>query len=791
MELNFRVEEGTVFCESEEAPVSGSRHVTKLVFSFSEEWNGLYKTAVLDHATLPYPYLIPMIDNAVAASSLPPLTPGEWTVGVIGSAAQPVPLAELPEPGGMEPEEYLLAVFGESAGLLRTTHLSSFWVLPGALREGEISPDGFDAMVGAVVSAKATMEECKEESAAAREVLEAANERMGEWAEGFQTDLETWSDDFQTDARARDAAFAESMDAWGNDFQSDMTAWGNGTKAELTKQGETLLKDAREAVAATENLLSKGIVTEVLHGYSINGSGAIIEREGFKVVFVKKPAYPWAVITVPTIDGEYTFGTGVRAPQAVYYTDGEGAAKEYLGFCSKQHVTPETNNAKQSIATNRNNTPAKDAAWIGIAYREETEFWAKIYSPYMVLTNQSVVPNSITENGEWTETGPNFISETMPINGDFSTVRDSIAKTTAVASNFFPVHDGETLYFGSARSDSYGRLHIYDENLVYLGELTIPEPRRTKNIALTLDLTDYPTAAWAISTVAPGGTYNPDMWVSTKNLDRQRNKSVVSVKKELADIPVYRDEIKTWLTGKRITVMGDSLSARGSGAFWRDYLALDTSNNTFNRSEYANRFQAVIQQYSAIGGTCVSGNGNAMWMDSRVNALDLNADVVIIFAGTNDANNNVSLGGDSWSVDNYNTNTFYGAYNVMMSKLEYKYRKLSAGYYASQGIDYSGVTQVDTPNHNIRFLLVTPPYMGGKNPRIIEYGDAVVNLGKGLRYPVADLRQDGVNDFNAPEEYYWNGSSVHLNQRAHKRWAETIAHKLLEVEEIELSDITG
>ena len=206
-EICFHVTGSVITGADTDAPaVSGSRETVTLRFSFSSDWEGLYKTAILDHASLPYPYLLPLTDDTVAAHQLPPLLPGEWTVGVIGSEVAPVPLTDLPDVGETDAEEYLLACFGDAVGLRQTTPYAAFRVLPGVWREGLIPKDGYDAMVGAVVSAKA-------EAADSREALEAANERMGAWAESFTAGMEEWGEETREEIEQMEEELVENVEA--------------------------------------------------------------------------------------------------------------------------------------------------------------------------------------------------------------------------------------------------------------------------------------------------------------------------------------------------------------------------------------------------------------------------------------------------------------------------------------------------------------------------------------------------------------------------------------------------
>lgn len=168
-----------------------------------------------------------------------------------------------------------------------------------------------------------------------------------------------------------------------------------------------------------------------------------------------------------------------------------------------------------------------------------------------------------------------------------------------------------------------------------------------------------------------------------------------------------------WYTGKRISYLGDSLTANGSGGQFRTYV-----NDYFGFSN---------ETVSAFGGTLISGEKNSMgepfWYDSRVNAIDLDSDVVLIFGGTNDANNNIELG--ECSITNSDTSTFYGAYNVLLSKLMYKfYGNIQKGFY--DDIDYSKISrnranEISATDVNAGFVDLTGDFVGDSDFECAEF----------------------------------------------------------------------
>lgn len=117
-----------------------------------------------------------------------------------------------------------------------------------------------------------------------------------------------------------------------------------------------------------------------------------------------------------------------------------------------------------------------------------------------------------------------------------------------------------------------------------------------------------------------------------------------------------------------------------------------------------------------------------MWQDSRINALNDDIDCLLIMGGTNDGAQGVTIG--DMSRDNVNTDTFVGAYNVLLSKVFYKYYRLGSGY--------SGITQISEVNP-IQIMIATPIYCNDSNyGNMDEIAEAVRGVANLWSIPVAD-----------------------------------------------------
>lgn len=185
--------------------------------------------------------------------------------------------------------------------------------------------------------------------------------------------------------------------------------------------------------------------------------------------------------------------------------------------------------------------------------------------------------------------------------------------------------------------------------------------------------------------------------------------------------------------------IGDSITGQG---FFQKYV-----KNYFGLQYFYNH---------GIGGTKMSGGtteyGDAMWMDSRVNALSPYADFITVMGGQNDTN--VEIG--NVDISNSDTDTYCGAFNVLISKLLYKYCKCT-GYYS--GIDYSGITQIDIAKY-VTVIPMTPFYVPNTTSQLEEKADAIRNLSRMWSLKIADLKSECGSNFGVAD-IYWGTDRTH------------------------------
>lgn len=535
----------------------------------------------------------------------------------------------------------------------------------------------------------------------------------------------------------------------------------NGDGTSVWADAMTEIKDGTVTPEKTSFFTKSDIEYEIVEGQKLNANNIVADDNAF-TVFIKIPDKPFAWISVTPSNTTYPFGSGTRTAGSLICDTSKKALGSY-GFTD--------NNRNLCVLRGDKVSDYDGAAYFAVSYTIGTEFNIKIGG--IGVSNNIEMPISNTELGtDFIVNGKNLISDTgTKVQYAQSNDRWSYqGSSTHNITNFFEIKNNTAYY----HNGSYVYIELFDEHYNHVGSVG----NHNSGAVIQKDY-DF-KYAYAYSTSSTG--IPNDFWLADTDLSR-KNKSANLINPDYIDLSnIKRMQIKNWYNGKRVSFMGDSLTDNGTGGFYINYL-----NDYFG-------FANITK--SAKGGTMVSGvttaMGSAFWEDSRVNQLDIDSDVVLIMGGTNDANNNVSLG--SPDISNCDTNTFYGAYHVLISKLIYKYYKLDTGYYAD--IDYSGVTQAETAKP-VQIFLITPPYMLSSESQYNKtpaYCEAVINIGKQLGCPVCDIRANsGVNIF-AREYYKYDRNHtgtydyVHVSPEAHEHWTKVIIGKMLEVEPIEMAE---
>lgn len=242
--------------------------------------------------------------------------------------------------------------------------------------------------------------------------------------------------------------------------------------------------------------------------------------------------------------------------------------------------------------------------------------------------------------------------------------------------------------------------------------------------------------------------------ITTSGYINVNDKIIVFYSSDIDNATIALFDNNKQYSNKLCSVFGDSLTA---DAPYYPYLQNITRMNIKN---------------CGMGGTRVSGPGaTCFWQDVRINALE--GDIIVIMGGTNDCR---------WadpgqaSLENTDTDTFFGAYNVMLSKILYRYG--CPGYY--QNVDYSGVTQIVNPPI-VNIILVTPPKLlidDESFNKSQEFGAYVKTIGAWWGLPVVDAWSEMQMSKANKDWFFASGDYTHYNRRGTTRLASLIANEI-------------
>lgn len=197
--------------------------------------------------------------------------------------------------------------------------------------------------------------------------------------------------------------------------------------------------------------------------------------------------------------------------------------------------------------------------------------------------------------------------------------------------------------------------------------------------------------------------------------------------------------------GKKWNCLGDSIT-KGYGT-------------TITYHDYISKKYGITNRNYGVVGTNIAGEATT-YGDSMVNRyvdMNIDADIVTVFGGTNDFTNNIPLG----TIESTDKNTFYGALNILMKGLSEKY--IGKGILFITPFNYK-----DTPNSNGNTLL--------------EFVEAIKECGKKYSIPVYDAYSNsGLFTVNSNIRPTIAIDTKHLNEKGHSILASRIEQKVLSV----------
>lgn len=233
-----------------------------------------------------------------------------------------------------------------------------------------------------------------------------------------------------------------------------------------------------------------------------------------------------------------------------------------------------------------------------------------------------------------------------------------------------------------------------------------------------------------------------------------------------------REALRPKTAGKRFSVLGDSISTfvGTMPPGWLSFYPYNGNNVTELWQMWWKRagdaLGMELDTNNSWSGTTVaavgSGAANAGVKDKRCKALG-NPDVIFIFMGTNDWNNDVEMGAyDGHGTIPSGETTFRDAYAKMLGKVLDTYPQARVYCLTAVQGTYGGT--------------VTFPKENGLGLTIDEYNDAIREIADAMSVEVIDTYKCGITFFNLG--IYMGDDSYHPNSAGHALLADQVTGKI-------------
>jgi len=225
------------------------------------------------------------------------------------------------------------------------------------------------------------------------------------------------------------------------------------------------------------------------------------------------------------------------------------------------------------------------------------------------------------------------------------------------------------------------------------------------------------------------------------------------------------DAQKSWFYGKKICTFGDSITNMNK---WQPFMA---------------EYLGCVYTKHGVGGCTVALSNNAdhqtdcMYQDARINELENDADVILVFGGHNDWSNRVPIG--SFPTDNTlvledtgDVDTFVYAYALMLKKLMTTYPNAKIYTMSCLGGRWDDTGMLNYDGHY---------YINGVDME--DYADAVKMVSAYYGIPCIDVSSlSGINTINHAT---YLADAIHPNEAGGKLIAKTVVRELLRFEPID------
>lgn len=213
---------------------------------------------------------------------------------------------------------------------------------------------------------------------------------------------------------------------------------------------------------------------------------------------------------------------------------------------------------------------------------------------------------------------------------------------------------------------------------------------------------------------------------------------------------------------KIINVLGDSIT---------EAAYLKNKKDSFTEL-LSKDLDCVVRNYG-VGGTCISPgtkSEDSRWdMDfiSRVDDMNDDADIVIVFGGTNDFGHGTCTIGN---INDRDVTSFYGCLHILFKELIDKYK--------------GKTIFVCTPLHRFNEVKENKtPLRGEGSDKLEIFVNIIKEVASLYNLPVIDLYSlTGINPVDVENRKHYTVDGLHPNENGHKRIAEVIGRFILDYE---------
>ena len=358
-----------------------------------------------------------------------------------------------------------------------------------------------------------------------------------------------------------------------------------------------------------------------------------------------------------------------------------------------------------------------------------------INTAYENYLGKYIKPTYLTKNTDMAsfETTKNLLDENDFFNGYYiNTTNGEFALSSSLsASNFIKIEPLTSYILSGAGTVGWGAW--YDENYEFIaGADNLRVATVSPSTAKYVRVTSYTDSLSTVQLEA--------------NIVATFYENFTRLKTEYIEIP---NELKN----KKWATLGDSITHQ---LLWQPKVS-----NTLH----------LLHSNHGIGGTKISGTTNqSMVHDDRINAIDINTDIISVLGGTNDWGLSIPLGEEN----SQDITTFYGALNVLIGKLCVRFPTkrivfMTTPYAEIDSYVIGGAEDRGWVNSSTNQLGLTT----------LDYANAIINVCIKSSIPFVDFRELGFNSYTINS---FTNDGVHPNLELGKtRLADSVIKKFREI----------